>query len=59
MGKSQNVEMGVAWYTEEEWLKIKAAAADRHTFFDFYSEWRAQAQEEISKIRAASNVRAS
>lgn len=45
-------QLGIAWYTEVEWKKIKEAAADRETFFDEYSEWLAQAQGEFESIQS-------
>ena len=53
-GKSEQpgMRLAVAWYTEAEWIKIKAAAADRHVFFDTYGEWRAMAEQKIVELRA-------
>ena len=51
-GKQPGMELAVAWYTEAEWIKIKAAAADRAVFFDTYGEWLAAAKQKIVELRA-------
>ncbi|NRF72453.1 hypothetical protein HLB44_36440 [Aquincola sp. S2] len=51
--KSQSVSVGVSWYTEEEWQKVKAAATDADLFEATYSEWVAMVEESIKNMLVA------
>ena len=44
--------VGLAWYTEEEWLKVRSAAADPDRFEETYNEWLQLADEALLKLRA-------
>ena len=44
--------VGVAWYTEDEWAKVKAAAADAERFESTYAEWIQMASESLANLRA-------
>jgi hypothetical protein len=44
--------VGLAWYTEEEWLKVKTAAVDPDRFEETYREWLQLAEEALVKLRA-------
>lgn len=39
------------WYTEENWLRVKAEAADPEQFGDTFAEWAAAAGKSIAKFR--------
>lgn len=44
--------VGVGWYTEEEWVKVKAAAVDAERFEATYSEWVQMADESLANLHA-------
>ena len=44
--------VGVGWYTEFEWAKVKAAAADPERFESTYEEWIHMANESLANLRA-------
>ena len=52
--KSQPATMhvGVGWYTEGEWVKVKAAAVDAERFEDTYAEWVEMAETALAELRA-------
>lgn len=37
--------VGVAWYTEEQWAKVKQNSVDSDRFEDSYDEWVAMAEK--------------
>jgi hypothetical protein len=39
------VQVGVTWYTEDQWHLVKAAATDPERFEDTYADWVAMAEE--------------
>jgi len=49
---SRGPNVGVSWYTEEEWAKVKAAAVDPERFEATYSEWLQVAEDALLKLRA-------
>lgn len=44
--------IGVGWYEEEEWKKVKLSAVDPERFEATYSEWVEMAEQAFAKIRA-------
>jgi len=50
MGYGPNV--GVSWYTSEEWSKVKAASADPEKFEATYEEWLQVVEDALQKFRA-------
>ena len=53
-GKEQaRPALGVAWYTEEEWGQVKAAATDPERFEATYGEWCAMATKAVAGLEAA------
>lgn len=40
-----------AWYSEQEWEKLKSVVDDPDTLDDTYSDWRKQANSAIAEIR--------
>jgi len=51
--QSADVNVGVGWYTEKEWAKVKAAAADPERFEETYAEWVEVAEDALAKLRSA------
>ena len=49
--KTQSMIVGVTWYTEENWNKVKAAATDPDRFEETYAEWSAMAIEAVADLR--------
>jgi hypothetical protein len=45
--------VSVAWYTESEWAKVKAAATDPERFEATFDEWLQMAEKSLLNIRAA------
>lgn len=53
--KSQRDDMvvGVAWYTEEQWARVKARAVNPALFEATYPEWVTMAEDALKEIRGA------
>jgi hypothetical protein len=51
--RGAGVHVGVGWYVEEEWAKVKAAAADPERFEEAYAEWVQVAESALAELRAA------
>ena len=49
--KTQSTVVGVTWYTEENWKKVKAAATDPERFEETYAEWSAMAIEAVADLK--------
>jgi methylthioribose-1-phosphate isomerase len=49
--KARSTVVGVTWYTEEDWSKVKAAATDPERFEGTYSEWNAMAVEAVADLK--------
>ena len=43
--------VGVTWYTEENWGRVKAAATDPERFEETYPEWNAMAVEAVADLK--------
>ncbi len=41
--RSQQMVVGLTWYTEETWVQVKATAADPECFEASFAEWKAMA----------------
>lgn len=41
--RSQSLVVGVTWYTEETWARVKATATDPECFEDSFEQWKATA----------------
>lgn len=50
--RAQRVQIGVAWYTEQDWAKVRAAAVDSERFESSYSEWVAMAEHALAEMLA-------
>jgi methylthioribose-1-phosphate isomerase len=51
--KARSSVVGVTWYTEENWGKVKAAATDSERFEETYAEWNAIAIEAVADLKKA------
>lgn len=49
----QAMRVGVGWYTQDEWVKVKASAEDSERLEATFEEWLAMAEDALVKIRAA------
>ena len=47
----QSTVIGVAWYTRENWTRIKATAHDPELFEPTYADWVAMADAGLDEIR--------
>ena len=45
--------VGVCWYTEENWTKVKAAASDPDRFEDTYEEWTEMGEKALQGLQIA------
>ena len=45
--------VGVTWYTEENWARVKSAATDSERFEATYTEWSAMAGKALADIGKA------
>ena len=45
--------VGVTWYTEENWVRVKAAATDPERFEETFAEWNAMAVEAVADLKKA------
>jgi hypothetical protein len=44
---------GVAWYTEREWARVKAVAADPERFEATFAEWLTMAEDSLERMLRA------
>lgn len=44
--------IGLAWYTEVEWLTLRRVSADKHKLNDSYAEWLAGAEETLRTLQS-------
>jgi hypothetical protein len=51
--KPSGVGVGVAWYTEEQWAKVKATSVDTERFEETYSAWVEMAEDAIRGMQVA------
>lgn len=47
----QPPSLGVCWYTEEEWIKIKLEAVDPERFEATYQEWESMAIKALEDLQ--------
>ncbi len=47
------IVMGVSWYSEVEWAKVKAFAADPVVFESSFEEWSAMAEQALRDLTGA------
>lgn len=53
---SEIVEVGVAWYSPDQWTLAKASSADPERFEESFQEWTAIAEAALKELRAAGIV---
>ncbi len=51
MTNNDKLIMGVCWYREEQWDRIKDIVADPELFEDTYFQWRKDAEKTLNEIR--------
>ena len=44
--------VGVGWYTQDEWVKVRSAAVDSERFEETYTEWLRMAEGALADLRA-------
>ena len=49
--RNRSTVVGVTWYTEENWSKVRAAATDPDRFEETYAEWSAMAVEAVADLK--------
>ena len=49
--RNRSTVVGVTWYTEENWSKVRAAATDPDRFEETYAEWSAMAIEATADLK--------
>ena len=47
------LDVGVCWYTEGNWTKVKASAIDSSRFEETYKEWTEMAEKAFRDFRKA------
>ena len=48
-----SVLVGVGWYTEDEWAKVRSSAADPERFEETYAEWLQMAERALADLLAS------
>ena len=48
-----NTVVGVAWFTPDEWTKLRAVAPDADELHATFDEWHAVIEKRLSELRAA------
>ena len=56
--KPKRVVVSVAWYTEQEWTKVRTTAADPERFENSYAEWESMAHQALRDL-AETGIQAS
>jgi hypothetical protein len=49
--QAQSLVVGVTWYTEENWERVKSTATDPERFEKTYVEWNAMAVKALADIK--------
>jgi len=47
---NKELQVGVPWYSEMQWLEMKALCTDQENFYETYGEWRREADKAIVEI---------
>ena len=50
--QARQVQIGVTWYTADQWQLVKAASADADRFEETYEDWVAMAEEATKSMLA-------
>jgi hypothetical protein len=51
--EAPQIHVGVSWYEEAEWAKVKASAVDSRLFEETFGEWQEMAEKALSELRGA------
>ena len=51
MEKENSVKIGVCWYKEEQWERLKEIVPNPEDIEDTYQQWRKDAENAISQLR--------
>jgi hypothetical protein len=51
-----DVVLGVAWYGEHDWTRLRLLCSDPEEMDDSYAEWRAAAEKGIEDLRKLGQV---
>jgi hypothetical protein len=54
--KDKLTHVGIVWYTEEEWSKMKAISSDSEIFDDSFKEWEEMAIKTLTDMKATGIV---
>ena len=49
--RNQHSNIGIVWYTEKEWEKMKEISSDSERLEDSFKEWEEIAQKTLSDIK--------
>lgn len=52
MMNNDKLVMGVCWYREEQWDRLKEIVSDPELFEDNYSQWRTDAEKSMNELRS-------
>ena len=48
---SRDAVFGIAWYTPDEWIRVREASIDPEIFDDTYAEWQSEAEAALRRFR--------
>ena len=51
-GSRPHPQIGLGWYTREQWQRLVALAPDRADLDDTFEEWREQAERALEELTA-------
>jgi hypothetical protein len=51
MKNQKGIQLGIAWYREEQWQLLKSTASDPEIMEETYQEWLQSAKESIKKLK--------
>ncbi|MHB8906052.1 MAG: hypothetical protein ACYC6D_08000 [Melioribacteraceae bacterium] len=54
--KEELTHIGIVWYTEEEWRKMKVISSDSEIFEDSFKEWEEMALKTLVDMKATGIV---
>jgi hypothetical protein len=54
--RPRSVNVGVTWYTEDQWHLVRAASTDAERFEETYADWIAMAEESTTNMLAVGIV---
>ena len=48
----ENINVGIVWYTKEEWEKMKSISVDSERLENSFQEWEAMAQKTLVDMKS-------